>query len=106
MSFLIPIVLTVSPIVCVNPTISFIISIVLPTSVILTLILVKEMRGVWLLIPHASHLFFSYIPPVIVTGPVAWTGLLLFCALGVTTVFLVSAVMVHRPCHVNIERKI
>src|SRR3954462_7971196 len=98
--------LTVSPIVCVSPTISFIVSIILPTSVTLTLILVKEMRGVWLLIPYASHLFLGYIPPVIVTGPVAWTGLLLFFALGVTTVFLVSAVMVHRPCHVNVERKI
>src|SRR4051812_20238236 len=106
MSFIIPIMLTVSPIVCVSPTISFIISIVLPMPVTLTLILVKEMRGVWLLIPHASHLFLDYIPPVIVTGPVAWTGLLLLFALGVTTVFLVSVVMVHRPCHVNIKRKI
>src|SRR3954462_734380 len=98
--------LTVSPIVCVSPTISFIISVVLPTSVILTLILVKEMRGVWLLISHASHLFLGYIASVIITGPVAWTGLLLFFAPGVTAFLLILAMMVHRPCHVNTEREI
>jgi hypothetical protein len=67
----------------------------MPTLVVLTLILVQEMRGVWLLISHASHLFLCYIPPVIIAWPVAWTGLL-----------LILAMVVHRPYHVNIEREI
>jgi hypothetical protein len=97
---------TVSPIVCVSQNVSFIISVVLPTSVILTLILVKEMRGVWFLISHASHLFLGYIPPVITTGPVAWTGLLFSFATGMTAFLFILAVVVHRPSHVNIEREI
>jgi hypothetical protein len=74
--------------------------------IILTLILVKEMRGVWLLISHASHLFLGYIPPVIIMGPVAWTGLLLFFATGVDAFLFILAMVVYRPCHVNIEREI
>ena len=86
--------------------ISFIISIVPATSVILMLILVKEMCGVWLLISHASHLLLGQIPPVIITGPVTWTGLLSFFAPRATVFLLICAMVVHRSCHINIEREI
>ncbi|KAK1668705.1 hypothetical protein QYE76_056864 [Lolium multiflorum] len=39
-----------------RPTISFIVFVVAPTSVVLLLIFVEEMHGEWALIPYASHL--------------------------------------------------
>jgi hypothetical protein len=67
------------------------------------LILIQEMRGERSLVPHVSHLFLGEVPSVIISGPVAWIGLLLILATGVTDVFFILAMAVYRPCHVNLE---
>ena len=90
-------------VVSIKLTISFVISVVPPASVVLTLIFVKEMRGEWSLIPHVLHLFLSDVASVIISGPIAWAGLLLFLATGATDSLLVSVMVVHMPCHANIE---
>jgi hypothetical protein len=100
--FAISIIPTMFSVVSIKLTISFVISDVPPASVVLMLVFVKEMRGEWSLIPHASHLFLRDVASVIISRPVAWVGLL-FLATGVTDSFLVSVMVVHRPCHVNIE---
>ena len=74
---------------------SLIVSLVLPMSVMQTRILVQEVCLVQLLISHDSDLFLCYISPVIMTGPVAWTSLL-----------SILASVIHRPCHVDVEREI
>jgi hypothetical protein len=102
-SFVVSIIPTIFSVVYIRPTISFVIYVVPPASVVLTLIFVKEMRGERSLIPHVSHLFLGDVPSVIISGPVAWAGLLLFLATGVTDFFFIPAMVVYRPCHVNIE---
>jgi hypothetical protein len=67
------------------------------------LIFIQEMRGERSLIPHVSHLFLGDVPPVIISGPVAWAGLLFFLAMGGTDFFFIPAMAVCRPCHVNLE---
>jgi hypothetical protein len=101
----IPFVSTVFPVVCIRPTISIIVYVVAPTSVILLLIFVEEVHGKWPLIPHASHLFLSQVPSVIMLGPVAWIGLLFIFATGVTALWLILAMAICKPCHVDIKRE-
>jgi hypothetical protein len=101
--FLVSIISTILLDICLRPTISLIIYVVAPTSVILLLIFVKEMCGEWSLISHASHFFLCQVPSVIMLGPVAWTGLRFIFATGVTALWLILAMAVYRPCHVNLE---
>jgi hypothetical protein len=114
MPFLISVKPTVLPVIHVRPAIFFIICVVLPTLIVLTLILVEKVRGEWFLIPHASYLLLSDVPFIDITWPVAWIGLLLFLAAGVVgfslilatgvvSFFLVLATVVRRTCHVNFE---
>jgi hypothetical protein len=104
-SFVITIISTILPVVCIRPTISLIIHVISPTSVILMLIFVKEMRGEWSLIPHASHFFLGQVPSVIILGPVAWIGLLFILATGVTAFCFILSMAVHQPGHVDIKRE-
>src|SRR3954469_23265160 len=50
-----------------------------------------------------SYLFLGEVPSVLITGPIAWAGLLFFFAMVVTALSLVPAMVVCRPCHVDIE---
>src|SRR4051812_36083750 len=104
-SFIGSIIPTIFSIVRIRPAMSLVIYVVPPASVVLPLIFVKEMRGERSLIPHVSHLFLGEVPSVIISGPVARSGLLLFLATGVTDFFSIPAMVVYRPCHVNIERE-
>jgi len=103
--FLVSIISTILLVICIRPTISLIIYVVAPTSVILLLIFVKEMCGEWSLIPHASHFFLCQVPSIIMLGPVAWIGLLFIFATGATALWLILAMAICKPCHVDIKRE-
>jgi hypothetical protein len=104
---LIPFVVSAIPtiffIVYVRLTVPLVVYIVPPASIVLMLIFVKEMCGKWSLISHISHLFLGDVPSITVSGPVAWAGLFLFLTAGLTAFFLIPAMVVYRPCHVNTE---
>src|SRR4051812_47843032 len=105
-SFIGSIIPPIFSVVRIRPSMSLVLYVVPPASVVLPLIFVKEMRGQRSLIPHASHLFLGEVPSVIISGPVAWAGLLLFFATVVTDFFFIPTMVVYGPCHVNIEREL
>src|SRR4051812_35444785 len=104
-SFIGSIIPPIFSVVRIRPSMSLVLYVMLPASVVLPLIFVKEMRRERSLIPHVSHLFLGEVPSVIISGPVAWAGLLLF-ATAVTAFSFVPAMVVYRPCHVDIEREL
>jgi hypothetical protein len=93
--------LTVPHVLCIRPTISLIIYVVAPTSVVPLLIFVEEMLGKWMLIPHASHFLLCQVPSVIISGPVARIGLLFILATGVAAFCFIFAMAACKPCHVD-----
>ena len=97
---------TIPPVLCIRPTISLIIHVVAPTSVVLLLIFVKEMRGEWTLIPHASHFLLGQVPSIVILGPVAWIGLLFILATGVAALCFIFAIAAHKPCHVDTKSEL
>src|SRR3954470_12426514 len=70
----------ISPVAGIRPAISFVLDVVPPTSIVLPLIFVQEMRGERPLVPHAPHLFPGEVPSIIISEPIAWVGFLFFFA--------------------------
>src|SRR4051812_30248178 len=105
-SFIVSSIAPIFSVVSVRPVIFLVLDVVPPASVILRLILVQEMRRERSLIPHASYLFLGEVSSVLISGPIAWAGLLFFFAMVVNALALVPAMVVCRPCHVDIEREL
>src|SRR3954471_4409407 len=96
----------ISPVASIRPAVSLVLNVAPPASVVLPLVLIKEMRRERSLVPHVPHLFPGEVPSIIISGPIAWAGLLFFFAMVVTALSLVPAMVVCRPCHVDIEREL
>jgi hypothetical protein len=104
-SFIVPIMPTIFPGVPASPTISFVVVVVSPALVVLTLIFVEEMIRERSLISHILHFSLCDVALAIVSGPVAWNGLLLVLATRAGALVSALTRVVHRPDHVNAERE-
>jgi hypothetical protein len=102
-SFIGPSVAMISPVAGIRPAVSFVLDVVPPTSIVLPLIFVQEMRRERPLVPHTPLLFPGEVPSIIISGPIAWAGLLFFFATAVTAFSFVPVMVVFRSCHVDLE---
>src|SRR3954466_9452534 len=93
----------ISPVAGVRPAVSRVLDVVSPTSIVLPLIFVQEMRRERPLVPHAPHLFPGEVPSIIMSERSAWVGFFFFVARTVTASPFVPVTVVFRPCHVNLE---
>src|SRR3954465_4459589 len=96
----------ISPVAGVRPAVSRVLGIVSPTSIVLPLIFVQEMRRERPLVPHAPHLFPGEVPSIIISEPIAWVGFFFFFAPTVTAFSFIPIMVVLRPCHVDLEREL
>src|SRR3954465_7070845 len=96
----------ISPVAGIRPAVSPVLDVAPLASVVLPLILIKEMRRERSLVPHVPYLFPGEVPSIIISGPIAWAGLLFFSATAVTAFSFVPVMVVCRPCHVDIEREL
>src|SRR4051812_307506 len=101
-----PSVVMISPVAGVRPAVSRVLDVVSPTSIVLPLIFVQEMRRERPLVPHAPHLFPGEVPSIIISEPIAWVGFPLFFAATVTAFSFVPVMVVYRSSHVNLEREL
>src|SRR3954467_14885835 len=96
----------ISPVAGVSPAVSCVLDVVLPTSIVLPLVFVQEVRGERPLVPHAPHLFPGEVPSIIISEPIAWVGFFLSFAPTVTAFSFVPVMVVSRSCHVDLEREL
>ena len=103
--FVVSIIPTIFPVIHTRPTISFVVVVVSPALVVLTLIFVEEVLGERSLVLQIPHLLLYDVALVIMLGPVAWDGLLLFLATRATAFVFVLTRVVHRSYMLMLNEK-